>query len=594
LNARRRPDVLKAFHFRARFPNRLMTGRLAVAAMGGFALTAAFPGWNLPGAAWVGPALILFAAFHVQGGVAFRIGCFAGLVHALTSLSWLLSIPYTFHGIPLGPGAGWLALAAYVALYHGLWVWGCWKILPKALPRGENEVDEAEKPGWKPGGWAHFLRLSWRQRMLWALGCAVLWTGLEVVRAHFLSGFPWNLLGSSQFRLLPLIQVATVGGVYAVSFLVVWMSVSIGVALTGILREFRRSPGAPIHGVRGGSLMADVFVPLLAVAAVVSLGTDRVFSKPLSRGELAVAGIQPSIPQTVIWDSTEDTRRFEKVLSLTRDALKQKPDLVVWPESAFPGFTTENYQALTNLVTGNRVWTLLCADDADPPLKPGGERLYYNASFLFSPEDGMVGSYRKRRLVIFGEYVPLTRWLPFLKWLTPIDGGFTPGRYAAQFEMEHPAAQFSVLICFEDVFPQEVRDHVREGTDFLINLTNDGWFGEGACQWQQAAASVFRAVENGVGIFRCTNNGITCWIDPVGRICEVANPGNVYSSGYLFSRIPLPASGARTPTFYNLHGDVFGWGCVMLGAGWLGLAVWRARRRQNGAGDKEVSTGVSA
>jgi apolipoprotein N-acyltransferase len=365
-----------------------------------------------------------------------------------------------------------------------------------------------------------------------------------------------------------------------VSFLVVWMSVSIGTALAGILREFNRKTFNPIPGLRGGSLMADVFVPMLVVAVVVSFGTNRVFSKVGSRGDLTVASVQPSIPQTVIWDAAEDVSRFKKVLQITDQALESKPDLLLWPESAFPGFTKENYALLTNLVSSHHVWTILCADDADPPSTPKGQTLYYNSSFLFAPDTSIVGSYRKRRLVIFGEYVPLTRWLPFLKWLTPIDGGFTPGTVAEQFQIEHPAAQLSVLICFEDVFPHEARDHVKDDTDFLINLTNDGWFGEGGCQWQQAAAGVLRAVENGVPLIRCTNNGVTCWIDAFGRICQVANAGNVYAPGFMISKLPLPISGARAQTFYNRHGDWFAWGCALLTGLLLAIKLWQTRRKK--------------
>ena len=184
---------------------------------------------------------------------------------------------------------------------------------------------------------------------------------------------------------------------------------------------------------------------------------------------------------------------------------------------------------------------------------------YFNSSFLVSPEGQFEATYHKRRLVIFGEYIPFVRWLPFLKWLSPILGGFTPGDHPVQFKMTNPSVTTSVLICFEDMFPQEARVHVKLDTDFLINLTNDGWFGEGAEQWQQAAGAVFRAIENGVPLVRCANNGLTCWIDAQGRIMEIENEGGtIYGPDSLRPRFhcALLASGCkRFTTFMEIGLD---------------------------------------
>src|SRR2546430_2548120 len=126
------------------------------------------------------------------------------------------------------------------------------------------------------------------------------------------------------------------------------------------------------------------------------------------------------------------------------------------------------------------------------------------------------------------------------------------------------AVKLCVLICFEDVIPGLTRQSANDDIDFLLNLTNDGWFGESAAQWQQAANGVFRAVENGLPLVRCTNNGLTCWIDSRGRLREIlrSESGDVYGPGFLVAKIPLPSAGQRRkPTFYHRHGDWFGWGC---------------------------------
>jgi apolipoprotein N-acyltransferase len=159
-----------------------------------------------------------------------------------------------------------------------------------------------------------------------------------------------------------------------------------------------------------------------------------------------------------------------------------------------------------------------------------------------------------------------------VKWFTPISSGFTPGDKVVPFELSNLKAKVTTLICFEDMFPHLARGYVEADTDFLVNLTNDGWFGESAEQWQHAAGAVFRAVENGLPLARCCNNGLTCWVDSRGRIREIFRDenGSVYGAGFMTARIPVLAPGeTRTPTFYNRHGDWFGWACV----GIAGVAV---------------------
>jgi len=152
-----------------------------------------------------------------------------------------------------------------------------------------------------------------------------------------------------------------------------------------------------------------------------------------------------------------------------------------------------------------------------------------------------------------------------LKWVTPIDGAFTPGTEPVQFKMKHPDAQISVLICFEDAFPEEAREHVTPDTDFLVNLD------QRRLVWRRGRALAaggqrrFSAVENGVPLVRCTNNGLTCWADAQGRLRRIFDvSGNVYGAGFMTANIPLRLGGDRSRTFTNRHGDWFGWSCCGL------------------------------
>jgi apolipoprotein N-acyltransferase len=319
--------------------------------------------------------------------------------------------------------------------------------------------------------------------------------------------------------------------------------------------------------------IGEIFIPLLIVAVLFNAGLRHLRREIAPERTLKVMLMQPSIPQTVIWDAAEDVRRFEHLVEWSSQILNTNhADVLVWPESAVPKmvrYDTNTFNAITNLAVRHHVWMIVGSDDAEPKAGAANpdEADYFNSSFLVSPNGELRQRYIKRNLVIFGEYLPLQNWLPFLRVFTPITGGFVPGTHPVQFDMAPLAVKTSVLICFEDVFPQLAPSDVHHDTDFLVNITNDGWFGESAEQWQHGVSAVFRAVENRLPLVRCTNNGLTCWVDANGRIREIFsdNRGTIYGPGFLAAEIPLGAKGAlHEPTFYTRHGDWFGWGCVAI------------------------------
>ncbi len=502
-------------------------------------LALSFPRANIAGLAWIAPGLILFAA---RGGSSFRLGYLAGLVHYLVSLSWLLHIPVKFY-----PILGWVALAAYLAIYPAMWVWLCQKT------RNDS---------------------SWIGRLGHALFCAAAWVAMEMIVARMFSGFPWNLLGASQYRMLPLIQIASWAGVYGVAFLVVWFSTSLLNAADAALR----APGAKHLWLR------EIFIPMLVVAIVYGLGLRTIRLSATPERTVKMALIQPSIPQTMIWNPADSDARFEELLKLSTAAVTNKPGVMIWPEAAVPKMVRDDRAtqlAISDLARTNHIWIIIGSDDFD---FRGTNAIFFNSSFLVSPEGKFVSTYRKRRLVIFGEYVPLLDWLPFIKYLTPITGGFTAGEEPVTFELGTNGPRTSVLICFEDTFPHYAREHATNDLDFLVNITNDGWFGESSAQWQQAACAAFRSVENGLPLVRCANNGITCWIDEHGAMRDVGfdNPKDVYRAGVKLVNVPFGI--ARQRTFYNRHGDVFGWACVLIVTGTIlpMLVNSIAKRRHRG------------
>jgi apolipoprotein N-acyltransferase len=500
-----------------------------VAIAGGLLLAAAFPNVGFAGGAWVAPALLAFAAQNKSGADAFRVGMVAGLVSWLVSLYWLLEIPCQWHSLPLLPGLGWLVLSTVLSLFMGAWVW-----LISNHPR---------------------LTSFWTGRFVWAIVGAAVWVALEMVRARLLGGFPWNFLGTSQYKMVPLIQIASITGVYGVSFLIVWTSLS---GYSTVRMVFAK-PNSRF------AWQPEIFPPLLAVAILFALGEFKVSEPAKTTSTLHVTMIQPSIPQNLIWDETANSNRFDQLLQLSDTALTNQTDLLVWPESAVPDIDVE-YNEIVRFVAEHHVWLVFNADDAVP--RPNATNEYdndvYTAAFLCGPEGRLRFNeiYHKQNLVMFGEYIPFT-WLPFVKWFTPITGSYLPGHSAMRFDLENLGVTASPLICYEDMFPQTGREAAQTGADFLVNVTNDGWFGDSAEQWQHETGAIFRAVENGLPLIRCCNNGITCWVDGYGRQQEIFRDekDSVYGMGAMAFDLPL---GPHPPTFYTHHGDLFGWGCVAI------------------------------
>jgi apolipoprotein N-acyltransferase len=288
-----------------------------------------------------------------------------------------------------------------------------------------------------------------------------------------------------------------------------------------------------------------------------------------------VVAVQPSVPQTLIWSASADEKRFSELLFVSQRAMTNQPDLLLWPESAVPMFDGV-YNLISDFAPSNHVAIIFNGDDAE--LHPAATN-YFNSAFLVRPDGKCAGVYHKQKLVIFGEYIPLVRWLPFLKWFTPITDGWTPGDHAVTFTAEKFSA--APLVCFEDVFPGVARQAVADDADFLVNLTNDGWFGDSAEQWQHLANAVFRSVENGVPLVRCANNGIIGWIDAHGRVQQIFRDaaGSEYAAGVAVMEIPLRTETAKSAaTYYHRHGDVFALVCVALTA----ISFGASRRQRRG------------
>jgi apolipoprotein N-acyltransferase len=542
--------------------------RLVFPFLAGTLFAAAFPKFNLPVLAWVAPGLVLWLTYNDSGKRTFLSGLLAGFGCCLVMVYWLLLIPFRWYGL-----AAYLGQCSVGAAYIGVWCWLCWQLWPGRKTERSSSADSAELP-------RQWLAMSRWDRFKWPLLCAVAWVAIEMTLGRVLTGFPW-FLGASQFRWLSLIQISSYTGVYGVSFLVTWLSVSL----------FCTVLSWPVVHCRLRLVLLQIVPPLLGLAGVLAFGWHELSSVSEPSRRLKLALVQPAIPQQAIWDRNEETNRFLKLLELSQAALAEKPDLLVWPETALPKMITRDQftqDAIVNLLKPYNTWMVLGASDYES--KPGASgpdaTAWFNAAFLINPAGQMVARYHKRHLVPFGEFMPGALWFPPLARLRVAGAGLTAGNRPGLFHITKPMASFSVLICYEDLFPQEVRQCQDQQTDFLLNLTNDGWFGDSAVQWLHTVNALIRTVELHLPLVRCCNNGITCWIDSCGRLHNVYFPEskNVYQAGYKLIEVPLAGpESAGHPTFYRQHGDFFGWGCVGLVAiaGSKELYLRRTARRAN-------------
>jgi len=507
--------------------------RLALAAAGGLLSALAFPPWDLGLVAFVGLVPLLLSLQGTTGRQAPWLGYAWGLAFYLATVWWVINTMTTYGKVPLALSIVALALMCGVlAGYPAAFAWLQWAGRERlALPRAMLPVV-----------------------------AAVLWTALEMLRTYLFSGFPWILLGTSQYRQPSVRLLAALGGVYAISLLLVLVNATVAELIAPWLAP-ERPPRAWRHRVvpLGLSLLA-----LLGTFLYARVG----WQDPATGPELRVALLQGNIDQSLKWDRAYQIATLEIYERLTREAASARPALVVWPETAVP-FLLRREPELGRRVAG-------LATEVHAPLLVGSpdldeDGLFYNSAFLIAEDGRIAGRYDKRHLVPFGEYVPLHWLFFFLDKLVVGIGDFGRGRGATVLGLD--GARFGVMICYEVIFPAEVRAFVRGGAQFLVNITNDAWFGRSGAPYQHLAMAAMRAVENGTYLVRAANTGVTAIIAPSG---EIVSATDIFTRTTLTGTIRL----RQGETLYTRSGDLLGWACVaFLAAYVLALAATRLRAR---------------
>ena len=404
----------------------------------------------------------------------------------------------------------------------------------------------------------------------------ILWAALELAAARITS-VPWDQLGYSQVDNALVNQLAPWTGVYGISFVLV----AVNALITGGL-VLDKCSGRRLWGIAGVGLMVA--------------GTAGVFlSPPKPSGTATAVLIQPNLDVAGDnkwagqgeWDRhiAEFTRLAGEQCKSYIEGLPQTgapivipqcvapataihPDLVVWPESPAPFDETDPrfQQALKGIahtvqapiIVGNIGWSLSPTEQ---------EWDYYNSALVVGADGARVGRYDKIHLVPFGEYVPFQNLLTFARKLTGRVSKFSRGDERKVFRLN--GHRYGVFICYESVFADEVRQFAQLGAEVLVNISDDGWYGDTSAPWQHLNMVRMRAVENRRWVLRDTNNGVTAVIDPYGRVRQSIPRHEV-------NALPAQFGFRDDVTFYTAHGDVFGWLCAILG---IGILVWALRAR---------------
>ena len=494
--------------------------KITLAILSGLLLTGSFPNVNFSWLAWFAFVPLLISLRDLPLKESFFLGFLAGVTHYLTLVYWLIHTMRTYGHLPWHLSVVILILlSAYLALYFA--------VFSAALSRFFS----------KPS--VMFIIIP------------VFWVGLEYIRSFFLSGFPWELIGYSQFKMLQILQISDIFGVYGVSFLVVLSNATIFILflyLTG--QKWRGEKITKIQALFATSVFVCIFIVAWSYGTLRIKSIDRLVAKSPSK---RVAFVQGNIKQSEKWDQAFQLATIKKYINLSHRTKGQKAELVVWPETAAPFYFLKDTQLSKMIIRGiadipsDFIIGSPCYDHRNKRVE------YFNSAYLISSAGNVYGRYDKAHLVPFGEYIPLKRWLPFLGKIVEHVGDFKPGKKGNTLQWNNHRLGF--LICYEIIFPDLSRAMVKNQAALLVNITNDAWYGRTSAPYQHFSKAVFRAVENRRALVRSANTGISGFIDPVGRVID---PTDLFEDAVRTHTVPL----MNEISFYSRFGDLFAICCL--------------------------------
>jgi len=490
------------------------------AVVSGLLLTTAFPKINFSWCAWFALIPLFTAMRDATPGQGFRLAMTTGMTHYIGLLYWLVHTMHVYGYLPVYQSVIILFLMSIIlSIFIGIFGW-----LTATIDSPKH---------------------------LWLI--PVFWTALEYIRTYIFTGFPWEFLGHSQYQHLWVIQIADLIGVYGISFLIVTINVALFACFASFFKY--RWKHLPIKiRITGAYLLAGGIL----LTATLIYGQKRIVTIDgtlKSAPKVNIALVQGNIDQSIKWESSFQNFTIKRYQRLSRTSLPEKPDLIVWPETATPFYFNYDKKLTQRVINGiKRAKTPFLIGSPSVIVKHDDVR-YYNSAYLINKDGVTIDKYDKVHLVPFGEYVPLKKYFPFIGKMVEQIGDFRAGVKGGVLKWQK--ANLGVQICYEIIFPDLARAMVKNGADLLINITNDAWFGATSAAYQHFSMAVFRSVENKRALARSANTGISGFVDPVGRILATTP---IYEENVL----TRPCSVLKENTIYTRFGDFFAQACLTL------------------------------
>jgi len=495
--------------------------RLMIGAVSGAALSLSYTGLYLSIYSWICVGILLLAFLGARPRIAFECGFLHGLFFVLTSVPWIAAVLTVHGGLPVWGGWGVLMLIAMT-----------WGLLLGAFT------------------WAMH-RLSRRSIGLACIGAPFLWVTCEFVREHLPEiSFPWNLLGYPASANLGLLQITSITGIYGLSFVVAGFNALLAWTISsGTAGLKKRLPYA-------GAAAAILFIAMLAGPRLVPQAQAHHFAR----------AVQLNFPETDSYPADwfqVHAAELEEIGRISLAPAAEKPDLLIWPEAPAPfSFQDAQFAKIASKLAIDFEHPFLAGViEWKPPVNPSdkvprGGLAPYNSAALVDAQGQRIFVYDKVHLVPFGEYEPFPLIHRVVSSVSDEVGGFHKGNKYAVGVLPG-GNKFGVFICYEAIYPGEVRRFAANGAQLLINISNDGWFGRSAAADQHLHMARVRAVENRRWMVRTTNNGFTVSVDPYGRIFSPL-PTDVRAAA------DLPYDFRADETIYTRFGDWFAWMCVLV------------------------------
>lgn len=486
--------------------------KLILAVLSGLLLVLSFPKYGIGIMAWAALIPLFFALKEATPREALKTGFLTGFVAHVGILYWIVYVVVQYGYLPVYAGiAAMLLLSAYLSLYTACFAMGV-------------------------------VFLKDRGVRLW-ISAPLLWTLLEFMRAHLLTGFPWENLAYSQYLYARVIQISDITGIYGITFAVVMIN--------AVLYDLFSTR------FRGRSLLTEAIVAGFVMMIIIGYGYYRIgnIEELLNKApHLGVTLVQGNIDQDMKWNPLFQSQTIDIYRSLSRQAAPAGGGLIVWPETAAPFYFQQRDAMQAAVVDVARTSGSALLFGSPSYKSDNGRIAYMNSAFLLKPDGTVSGRYDKVHLVPYGEYAPLRRFFPFFGKLVAGVGDFKPGK--GFYPLTIDGLRLGVLICYEGILPEAAGAYKREKSHLLVNITNDAWFGRTSAPYQHLSMTVFRAIETRLYLVRAANTGISAIIDPKGEILSRTDT---------FERATLTGDTKIIDenTCYAAYGDAFVYLCAI-------------------------------